>query len=86
MASNIINRLRKLEGASNAERPLSLEEFEQSMVELAAQHGHTKESAFSTFGGWPGLCAHHLEAAHVAAYSEPSNKRTCCPANTTGEH
>ena len=30
MASNLLNRLRKLEGATNAERPLSPEEFEVS--------------------------------------------------------
>ena len=30
MASNQLNRLRKLEGATNAERPLSPEEFEVS--------------------------------------------------------
>ncbi len=74
MTSNLLNRLRKLERASNAERSLSPEEVEQSMVELAAQYGHTKESAIATFGGWPGVCAHYLvEAAHAAADDEPGS-------------
>ena len=73
MASNLLNRLRKLERSSNAERSLSPEEVEQSMVELAAQYGHTKESAFATFGGWPGLCAHHIETAHTADDEPGSN-------------
>lgn len=72
--NNLRSRLGKLENATTSQQMMTTEQFEVAMLELAASHGHTQESAFSTFGGWPGLCNHVLEVAQASAHTEPATE------------